>query len=388
MTKHNSPTTKPVTEAWDAACARLGSSWHALTHDKPPAQLLEVDDSLSADLAFQLASNGVALLWRGDFQNAKQMLQALQRRLDKSREKRKLKAGTELPPVQQFHQYRMQQAQRARLLGMLVLPFDPGFTLPLRRAPQVDAACRHAYAAELASRSFIAPLRELLGIIGAEEWRKNGVEVARLEAKIHPHYGVFSPLRGEYLELVWQAPLPRNCRRAFDIGTGSGVLAALLAKRGVGEVVATDNAARALACARENLARLAPQVEVLEADLFPPGRADLLLCNPPWLPGKAASLLEQAIYDGESRMLRAFLRGAAAHLEAQGQAWLILSDLAEHLQLRSREQLLTWIKEAGLVVVARDDIVPQHKRSQDREDPLHFARSRETTSLWRLKPSQ
>src|SRR5256885_9763195 len=60
------------------------------------------------------------------------------------------------------------------------------------------------------------------------------------EFSIHPHYGVFSPVRGEYLDLVAQAPLPAAAQQAdaavWDIGTGTGVLSALLLHRGVRQV--------------------------------------------------------------------------------------------------------------------------------------------------------
>jgi len=61
-----------------------------------------------------------------------------------------------------------------------------------------------------------------------------------------------------------------------------------------------------------------------------------------------------------------------------------MSDFAERLGLRSREQLLGWIADAGLAVAGRLDIRPRHGKVQDREDPLHAARSGEVTSLWRL----
>ncbi|MDR0378503.1 MAG: methyltransferase, partial [Candidatus Accumulibacter sp.] len=123
-----------------------------------------------------------------------------------------------------------------------------------------------------------------------------------------------------------------------------------------------------------------------EADLFPsvPERVPLVVCNPPWVPGKPASALEHAIYDPDSRMLRGFLAGLAGHLETDGEGWLILSDLAEHLKLRSRETLLTWIEQAGLRVLGRHDARPTHARAADPEDPLHAARAAEITSLWRL----
>jgi hypothetical protein len=83
-------------------------------------------------------------------------------------------------------------------------------------------------------------------------------------------------------------------------------------------------------------------------------------------------------------MLRTFLAGVLAHLAPGGEAWLVLSDLAEHLQLRSREQLLQWIEEGGLQVLGREDIRPRHAKVQDSQDALHAARTQEVTSLWRL----
>jgi len=335
------------------------------------------DDRLTADAAYRLASEGTALLWRGDFQNARQLLQAMARRIDRKPRKR---ASS---PLESFNFHRQHQSQRARTLGMLLLPLEADFSIPLRRAPDVKQACAEAYGS--AEGPSVVSLRELLGVIGAHEWRKKGVDIPELGERIHPHYGVFSPVRGEYLRLVAEVPLP-SLKLAFDIGSGTGVLAALLARRGVKHVIATDQDPRALACARQNIARLglAGRVEVVEADLFPPGRAPLIVCNPPWLPARANSPLEHAIYDPESRMLLGFLNGLAAHLEPDGEGWLILSDLAEHLGLRSREALLAAFDAAGLNVLGRLDTRPTHPRAADDTDPLHAARAAEVTSLWRL----
>jgi len=141
-----------------------------------------------------------------------------------------------------------------------------------------------------------------------------------------------------------------------------------------------------LACARENVARLglSKQIEVVQADLFPEGRAALVVCNPPWVPARPSSPLEHGIYDPESRMLLGFLRALPAHLEPGGEGWLILSDLAEHLGLRSRSELLAAFEAAGLQVVGRLDARPTHPRASDPADPLHAARAAEVTSLWRL----
>ena len=379
--------TQPVL-SWTEGSTPHTARWRSEAGLAPPKRVQVADDTLNADTAYRLACEGTALLWRGDFHNARQLLAALARRVDRKprRAKAAPAAATPTAPAQAFHLHRQAQAQRARVLAMVLIPLDGGYTIPLRRAPDVRQACTEAWGpAEPANADSVVSLRELQGLVGAHEWRKKGVPIAALGASIHPHYGVFSPVRGEYLDLVAQAPLP-STELAFDIGTGTGVLAALLAHRGVQRVVATDCDPRALACARDNLARLdlAGVVEVVQADLFPPGQAPLVLCNPPWVPARPASPVERAVYDEGSRMLRGFLAGLGAHLAPGGEGWLILSDLAEHLGLRTRDELLGWIAGAGLKVLGRTDVRPRHPKAADANDALHAARAAEVTSLWRL----
>ena len=362
---------------WIEAGAQRSARWRSESDVAPPKSVAIADDQLTADAAYRLGSEGTAMLWRGDFQNAKQLLQALARRVD--RKKNKPAAS----PIDAFNQYRQAQAQRARTLGMLLLYFEDDYRINLRRAPDVALACADAYG--LADEPFVASLRELLGVIGAHEWRKKGIDIPATGGRIHPHYGVFAPLRTEYVTLVNEMPLP-STTLAFDIGTGTGVLAAVLARRGVEKIIATDQDQRALKCAKENLATLgfANQGEVIAANLFPEGRAPLIVCNPPWIPARPSSALEHAVYDPDNRMLRGFLNGLAEHLEPNGEGWLILSDLAEHLGLRTRAELLALIEAANLRVARRTDIKPNHPRSQDKDDALHAARAAEVTSLWQL----
>jgi methylase of polypeptide subunit release factors len=354
--------------------------WRSEAGVPAPAKVVLADDTLNADAAYKLVCEGTALLWQGDYHQARQMLQALARRVD-----RKRVAKPASSPKEAFHQHRQRQAHKARVLGLLLLPFEAGHTVPLRRAPDVREACEAVWGP--ASEPYVASLRELQGLIGAHEWRKSGVEIPALKGRIHAHYGVFSPVRGEYVDLVAQAPLPEGAQAlAFDIGVGSGVLTAVLAHRGVAQVVATDQDLRALACARANLAQLGltHQVDLQQVDLFPTGRAPLVVCNPPWVPAKPSAPIEHAVYDPDSRMLKGFLAGLREHLSESGEGWLILSDLAEHLGLRSREELMGWVSAAGLKVLGRLDAQPRHPKASDPDDPLHQARAREITSLWRL----
>jgi SAM-dependent methyltransferase len=359
--------------------------WRSHGDTSPATHVVVTDGKMSADEAYGLACQGTAVLWRGDFHQARQMLAALGKRADRPR--RRTRASPAPGSADAFHLHRQARAQRARTLNALLIPLEADYSIPLQRAPDARQACVEAFGP--ADTASITSLRALLGAIGAHEWRVRGVEIPEAGGVIHPHFGVFAPIRREYVDLVATVPLPAAgdpAGVAFDIGTGTGVLAAVLARRGIARVVATDCDARALACARENLRALglADRVDVVQADLFPAGRAALVICNPPWIPARPSSTMESGVYDPESRMLRGFLAGLAAHLAKGGEGWLILSDLAEHLGLRSRAQLLDEFAAAGLRVTGRHDMTPRHPRAADETDPLHAARAAEVTSLWRL----
>ena len=378
---------------WQDNQTTRNTRWLSESNQPPPARIVIVDDQTTADEAYRFACEGTSMLWRGDFHNARQLLQALTRRIERTEQRKASKAAKSAKPVADtavipnlFHQQRLVQAQRARVLSRLLLELDAGYVSRLRRAPEFSEACTAAFG-EL-DESCLLSFRDLQGALGAAQWREKGVPISALKLSIFPHYGVFAPTRHEYVQLLLDATLPDQHDLAFDIGTGTGLLAIILAQRGVKQVVATDLNPRALACAADNLQRLElASVELQQADLFPRQQplANLIVCNPPWLPAKPSSPLEYAVYDAKSAMLRGFLQGAGKHLAPQGEVWLILSDLAEHLQLRTREELLGWFADAGLTVKYRLDTQPKHGRSQDETDPLHAARSAEVTSLWCLQ---
>ncbi|MFM9899916.1 MAG: methyltransferase [Polaromonas sp.] len=398
------PAAAPALISWSEDGQARTAHWRSERSAPAPKRVVLADDTMSADAAYRLACEGTGLLWRGDFQNARLLIQALTRRIDKpvkdskqaknDRKKAAEAAAHGVPPGQAFHLHRQAQAQRARVLGMVLIEFGADYKIDLRRAPDAIQACIEAWGKiEESAGNSVTSLRELLGVISAHEWRKKGVAFDVLGPpptnRIHPHYGVFSPVRGEYVDLVANAPLPtpRPAKFvAFDIGTGTGILSAVLALRDVDQIVATDCDPRALVCARENLhrLRLTAPIKVMQADLFPEGLASVIVCNPPWLPARPGSPLEGAVYDEGSRMLMGFINGLAAHLAPHGEGWLILSDFAEHLGLRTRVELLAAIRSAGLKVLGRIETKPEHPKAIDASDPLHEARAAEVTSLWRL----
>jgi SAM-dependent methyltransferase len=274
------------------------------------------------------------------------------------------------------------------LLSRLLVPVEQGLRVPLRTAPDVTVPLAEALPADAVLPGLL-PLRDLLGMVGAHEWRRKGVDVPALGARVHPHYGVYAPIRGEYVDLVASAALawPVAGKRAADVGTGTGVLAFVLARAGC-QVVATDAEPRAVACARENAERLglADRVEIVEADLFPPGqgRFEVVISNPPWIPAEAATPLERAVYDPRGAFLARLVASLPERLAPGGEAWIVVSDLAELLGLRPPGHVERLAADAGLRVTDVRQARPSHPRTRDRDDPLHALRSREVTRLLRL----
>jgi methylase of polypeptide subunit release factors len=370
---------------WQEKNKTMEAVWQSEAGNPPPKNVVVADDTTSARDAYKLICEGTAFLYKGDFQNAKQMLQAITRKFDI----KPIKPTENL--TQAFHQHRARQIQRASITNKILIELNHG-ACDLKRAPDVKEAVAGALIInakiDKVPAKMVLSLRELLGMVGAHEWRKKGVFIDALQANIHAAYGVYSPIRGEYLELINNANLG-TAKTAFDIGTGTGVIAAILVTRGIKAVMATDNSVRALNCAAENIDKLnlKQYITLEQANLFPSGhkKADLIVCNPPWLPAKANAPIEHAIYDTNNVMVKGFINGVKAHLNDDGEAWLIMSDLAEHLGLRTNEELMKWIADAGLTVVEKLDIAPKHAKSSDQSDPLYAARSKEITSLYRLK---
>jgi methylase of polypeptide subunit release factors len=370
---------------WDHRQESYKYRWYSEAEQAPPEELILIDDTITANQALAHARQGIGMLWVGDYQNARNLLQALARRIDKP--PRVGVKTKELLPIEKFHEHRTQQKMRADLLGKILIALNQDFQIELRRGQDVTLACREVLGKM--NEGVVMPLKQLLAMVSSHEWRKKKVFISSIQAKITPHFGVFSPVRGEYLDLVMSTKLPNPCITAMDIGTGTGVLAIALAKRGIPNIIATDIDERAIACAQENISQLnlLEKIKLIKKDVFPEAKANLIVCNPPWLPAIPSSSIENAIFDPDSRFLKGFLLCAKNHLLENGQVWLILSDLAEHLGLRSRNDLLQWIANGGLTVQDKYDTKPKHPKVRDANDPLHFARSKEISSLWVLVAS-
>ena len=290
-----------VIVTWLEDGTKKSAQWRTATNHPSPSEVVVTKDTIKADQAYQLAFDGKALLWRSDFPNARNLLQALSRRSLRQPRSNQVKNTKSFQEI--FFEQRAIQEKRARVLNQLLVPLSADYVIQLPRAQDVALACEQVFGSSQSDS--VISLRALLAIVSAHEWRKKGVQIPQLSRRIYPHFGVFSPLRSEYLDLVDQAPLSPNWKSAYDIGTGTGVLAAILAKRGLLEITATDLYQRAVLCARANilLFEMQERIQVIQSDMFPPGRADVIVCNPPWIVAEPSSLLDSAVYDSKAERI-------------------------------------------------------------------------------------
>ena len=144
----------------------------------------------------------------------------------------------------------------------------------------------------VARRGQRIPLSYLTG------WRNFcGLEFAVNEAVLIPRQDT---------ECLVEALLPKaKDAEILDMCTGSGCIAISLAVLGkAAAVTGVDISEAALAVAKSNGERLAPNVRFLQSDLFEQveGRYDIIVSNPPYIQSEVIETLEPEVKDHEPRL--------------------------------------------------------------------------------------
>ena len=158
--------------------------------------------------------------------------------------------------------------------------------------------------------------------------------------------------------------------KIVDLGTGSGIVAIMLAKRCPGAVVtATDLSPAALGIAQQNAARHGARVRFREGDWYAPlgeDRFDLIVSNPPYvvdgdphlaqngLPFEPQTALTDGVEGGDGlACIRAIVDGAPAHLSSGG--WLLMEhgydqavQVRELLGVAGFSGVASWRDSAGI----------------------------------------
>jgi len=340
-----------------------------------PTELTLVDDAMRADDVLRLLRAGKVLLWVGDYRNGRNLLGALKRRL-----KRSSHAPNSMDLSTRWRQQRAATRTTAELLGGVLVVIEPSGELDLRRAPETGGAVELAWGRADGPR--VVALNTLVGALSAAEWTRKGLEVPGLSGRLVPRFGVFSPTRHAYVDLV--ARLDVEGKSVLDVGCGTGVLGFVLLQRGARSAVGSDLDPRAVECASRNaeLLGLDDRYHAVEADLFPEGeRADCVVFNAPWVPEAPRTRLDRAVFDEDGATLRRFIAEVPDHLSADGVAALLISDLPERLGLRALGDIEDMAAAAGLRVVSIAERPAAHGRSRDSDDPLHEARAAERIKM-------
>lgn len=148
--------------------------------------------------------------------------------------------------------------------------------------------------------------------------------------------GVFDPTLTHVSPFLLRAVKFTKGARTLDMFSGSGAFAINAALNGLPSL-AIDNSPAAVRCARHNAAlnQVTSMVDVrlgtLTSCLDITDRFDLVIANPPLLPGMPDSPLAAAIFDPGLQATIQFIEQLGRHLSPAGRCYLLTSDVIERL---------------------------------------------------------
>lgn len=226
-------------------------------------------------------------------------------------------------------------------------------------------------------------------LIGAWKQYSTGIHFAVLGHKLHPFLRTYIPTRTSHLELfaTWLSQYKGSTQHVLDIGTGSGILSCMLAKKGFPHIICTDNNPNAIESLQREKQRhtYLQALETIECDLlqhprFVDYQADLIVCNPPWIPGTAHSDVDQALYFAPDFFAQ-FFDQVHKVLHANGTLVLIFSNIMTLLLPHIPHPFQTELEKNRFVLTQK----MQRKVQTDKN--AHKTRTtKENVELWVLQP--
>ena len=131
--------------------------------------------------------------------------------------------------------------------------------------------------------------------------------------------------------------------QVLDAFSGSGAFGINAALQGAKKVISVDTSELAISCGRNNAERNSvsnktdSRCGTVEDCIATDERFDLIIANPPLLPGNPASGLEGAVFDSGIQATIDFIKMLPDMLNRNGRCYLVTSDILERCQFDIQE---------------------------------------------------
>jgi hypothetical protein len=236
---------------------------------------------------------------------------------------------------------------------------------------------------------FLLPFADVLGINGAWQWFKNGIQFPNLSHKVHPYYGAYFPTRTEHLAMFdsWLKSKP-HINYAMDMGAGCGVLTFYMIKHSVKRILSTDINPNALHSVSTDIKSIgnASSVIVKRSSFFDEidtKDLELVVFNPPWIPEEPSNSFDLAMYY-QPTFFEQFFSSAFDRLPAGCTILLIFSTFAQAAGLVSQHPIAHELELNSRFKLVKHYQQNLTQKPSSRKHWLSDLRANEKVELWEL----
>jgi len=254
-----------------------------------------------------------------------------------------------------------------RLVEVTDYPECDGLTGWLNCKPKASVSEANITEFDPRSEPFLMPLRRFFRILTDMKRQREGIFIQAIGDSITVLPHVYVPSDQSVIDLLAENLILEGNSdarstdeiRVLDMGTGTGILGFVAAKRGATKVILTDISPSAVENARLNVQRLGLQqtTEVRgPVDLFDSVKGEIfgiIIFNPPWILGEPKTLYDEAIYDKEQQIITRFLSQVNEYLSPRGRLLLIYSDISQSTGEGSLDKLNELLKQNRLEIVSQ-----------------------------------
>ena len=203
--------------------------------------------------------------------------------------------------------------------------------------------------------------------------------------RLHPFWGTYLPNRMTHLELfgTWLSQYTGSRDVGVDVGVGCGVLALMMCRAGFTRVIGTDSNANAVESVMREMHRVTypTPLELRHTDLLSgvSETPDLIVFNPPWVPGAPADTIEQALMYPPGLFER-FFEHAHARLNNDGRIVLVFSNVLGLVRPDAPHPIEQELLKDRFVLKAKQ----QRKVKGTKGADGRMRRTRERVEIWEL----